>query len=111
MKHVPFEELTHARFSTLVNTHFRAVVEGGGEIDLVLVEAKQLHSWSQPDSPGSAQKGECFSLVFNGPASRFLEQMTHELKHEQLGAFPLFLVPIGKTQEGFQYEAIFNRLS
>ncbi len=53
---------------------------------------------------------ECFTLLFRGPAAYFLPQGIHTLKHNQLGEFDLFLVPIAKDQQGYQYEAVFNRL-
>jgi len=57
----------------------------------------------------SAQQ-ETFSLLFHGPATHFLPQGIHKLKHEQLGEVDIFLVPVGKDKDGFEYEAVFNRL-
>jgi hypothetical protein len=34
----------------------------------------------------------------------------YQLQHERLGAFELFLVPVGQDQDGVYYEAVFNRL-
>ena len=56
-------------------------------------------------------KNECFSLLFKGPVSSFLPQGTYDFEQDNLGAFSLFVVPIGQTAEAFQYEVIFNRLS
>ncbi len=53
---------------------------------------------------------ETFSLMFRGPADRFLPQKTYRLKHDRLGEFDLFLVPVAQDKEGFIYEAAFNRL-
>ena len=50
-----------------------------------------------------------FSLYFRGPVEPHLPQRIYDLRHD---AFPeslgIFLVPIGRTSEGFQYEAVFT---
>jgi hypothetical protein len=53
---------------------------------------------------------EAFSLLFHGPVAHFMPQGIHKIKHTQLGEVDLFLVPVGKNDNGFEYEAIFNRL-
>jgi hypothetical protein len=53
---------------------------------------------------------ECFSILFSGPRGRLLEQQIHELTHEQLGTFSLFLVPVAtEDTQQYYYEAVFNR--
>jgi hypothetical protein len=37
-----------------------------------------------------------------------LGQGVYPLDHEAMGAFELFLVPVGKNERGYQYEAVFN---
>ena len=50
-----------------------------------------------------------FSLYFLGPADRVLEQRIYDLRHNAFGEpLGIFLVPIGRTTEGFQYEAVFT---
>ena len=53
---------------------------------------------------------EAFSLLFHGPSAHFMPQGIHKIKHTQLGEIDLFLVPVGKNENGFEYEAVFNRL-
>lgn len=59
------------------------------------------------------------SLIFHGPADKFLPQKTYELSCDALGEFDVFLVPIGELREkrderrertGFRYQAVFTRL-
>jgi hypothetical protein len=50
-----------------------------------------------------------FSLVFRGGADAPIEQDTYTFRHESLGEFPLFVVPIGPGSDGLYYEAVFNR--
>ena len=53
---------------------------------------------------------EVFSLFFHGPSDPFVPQGIHKLKHSALGEFELFLVPVGRDKDGFEYEAAFNNL-
>ncbi len=56
-------------------------------------------------------RGEAFSLVFRGAAGVPLDQRTYLVEHRTLGEFPLFLVPLGPTDDGAQeFEAVVNRL-
>jgi hypothetical protein len=109
MKEVTLDQLTCAALSAQVKTRFRVQVDATNELELELVEVRQLQPQPQPTSTISARKNECFSLLFNGPGSRCLEQKIYPFKHEQLGQFSLFMVPIGKNQGSFQYEVVFNR--
>lgn len=48
------------------------------------------------------------SLVFAGPVDQPLEQATYEIAHPELADDVLFVVPVGATETGRTYEAIFN---
>jgi len=54
------------------------------------------------------EHNEAFSLMFHGPAEPFLPQRTRKMIHPALGEFELFLVPVARDKDGFQYEAVFN---
>jgi hypothetical protein len=56
------------------------------------------------------ERQEVFSLFFQGPSAPFVAQGIHKLKHSHLGELELFLVPVGRDKDGFQYEAAFNNL-
>jgi hypothetical protein len=74
-------------------------------LELELIEATANQSGQETaQAPGGK-----FSLVFMGPLDQSLPQQTYLFEHEKLGAFDLFIVPIGKDQKGLRYEAIFNR--
>jgi hypothetical protein len=94
------ENITREMFRESLNTKFRLRAETSEPIELELVELTE--SISTP-------KHEQFALLFRGPQNPFLPQMTYHLEHEKLGEFDLFLVPVGRGQNGFQYEAVFNR--
>jgi hypothetical protein len=103
-------QLGYATFSALVKTRFRVRADAASRIELELTHVRQIQPARPPVGAGPAAQNECFSLLFNGPAFRFLDQGTYELEHDQMGQFSLFMVPVGKNQQGFQYEAVFNRL-
>lgn len=88
-------------FAANLNTDFtvKLVPDGQTSIKLIQVtEAKTVGNF------------ENFSLLFRGSPDILLSQMTHRLEHEKLGEFLLFLVPTGQDADGFQYEAVFNRI-
>jgi hypothetical protein len=94
------ENLTKEMFSESLNTRFRAYLEVSNAVELELIQLTE---------GVSTPKHEQFALVFRGPNNPFLQQMIYHMEHERLGEFDLFLVPVGRDQEGVQYEAVFNR--
>lgn len=94
------ENLSKARFAESVKTKFHVYPEPSNAVEVELIEL--IEGVSTPTH-------EQFSLLFHGPQTPFLQQMIYHVQHDRLGAFDLFLVPVGKTPDGFQYEAVFNR--
>ena len=107
MSTVSLDQLSFAAFKNLLNTRFRVHLSPAPCVELDLTEAtlSEQRAAGSPDAPGR----ECFSLVFSGPASRPLMQRTYLFEHEKLGAFELFVVPIGVENGRVRYQAIFNR--
>jgi hypothetical protein len=94
------ESLTQESFAENLNTKFRLPVESGEPLELELIEV----------TPGIPLEGtERFSLVFRGALGFSLPQSIYHLEHERLGALDIFLVPIARAEDGFRYEAVFNR--
>ena len=93
--------LTHETFAQHANSKFLVQVDEntGAELELTEISELKLHP-SQEE----------FSIVFRGPLDIFLGQGVRAVKHEQMGEFELFLVPIRQDQQGFYYEAVFNRI-
>ena len=54
------------------------------------------------------ETNEAFSIFFLGPPDHFMEQGTRTLRHARFGEMEIFLVPVAKTNMGFEYEAVFN---
>lgn len=94
-------EATRATFAPHVGTTFTARAQdakgAGYAIALVLSEV----------TPGR-DGGRPFSLLLRGPAEPRLRQAAYPLEHDALGAFELFLVPVGADAGGTDYEAVFG---
>ena len=93
--------LQHEHFASRLNTNFRVQVDDANTVDLVLAEVSELKTSSRQEQ---------FSIVFRGPFEVFLGQGMRQFQHDEMGDFPLFLVPIKQDDNGFYYESVFNRL-
>ena len=96
------ERLSSAQFTELLHTKFRLHAADERTLDLELIEVND--NSPSPDN-------EVFSLILLGPPLVFAPQGTYRFVHDQLGAIELFVVPVGKTEEGFRYEVVFNLIS
>jgi hypothetical protein len=93
------ETLTKEAFAENLNTKFKIPFESGQEAELELIEVVETMR-----TPRQQQ----FSVFFRGPLDYLLPQATYQMEHEKLGAMQIFIVPVGREQEGFRYEAVFN---
>ena len=108
MNTVPLEQLNFESFAGLVKTKFRVRVDGQDSVELELAEVTP----ARVSAPGGANtaKYEHFSLIFLGPVDRILQQRIYCFESASLGRFELFIVPVGRDQNGTWYQATFNRL-
>jgi hypothetical protein len=90
-----------ATFERLLNSRFKLRLDEEASVEIELVEVRR----------GSSAAGwEMFSLLFQAPPGAPAEQRMYELEHEAADAsFELFLVPVGRDEDGVRYEAVFNR--
>ena len=93
--------LTHEEFSKHLNTKFRIQVNETEAIEAQLTDVSEFLT-----SP----RQERFSILFRTANDPFLGQGLRRFEHEQMESFELFIVPIGRDEEGTNYEAVFNRL-
>ena len=93
-------ELSKANFAENLNTKFWLKDPPGERTALDLVEVREGKS---------APRYETFTLIFRGDPSKIHPQRTYPLEHATIGEFDLFLVPVGRDQQGTMYEAVFNR--
>jgi hypothetical protein len=92
--------LTHEAFTQQLNTTFQVHhVEHIVPVELTEISELKLYP-----------RQEEFAIVFRGPSNMFLGQGVHLFTHEQMGQFEIFIVPIRQDQQGFYYEAVFNRI-
>ena len=89
--------LTFDDFAGRLGKAYDILVQGQ-RLPVVLDEAQQL--------PGGARQGGAFRLVFRGPFQPVLPQGIYPI---QTGSetHDMFIVAIGQTPAGIQYEAIF----
>jgi hypothetical protein len=96
------EELfTRTKFAEQLNTTFRTQLADAKVVELELAEVVEGQTTPRQDY---------FSIIFRGPQDTYLQQSIYRLEHDEMGMLELFLVPVGRDEKGFQYEAIFNRM-
>ena len=93
--------LTLEHFEPQLGCQFQIKAEDGGAYPAVLAQV-------QAGKAGPGQGRVPFSLVFEGPAHPQLAQQTYQVVHPTLGECAIFLVPIGRSANAAQYEAVFN---
>lgn len=92
--------LRHASYAPLVGSDFRVHLPEARALQLKLVEARALRG-----------PGESFSLLFRGRRRPPLEGGTYRLEHPALGAFELFVNPVGRGVKRLHLEAVINRIA
>jgi len=93
--------LSHASFATALHTKFRLCQDVPQPIELELVHVSELQS---------TPRQEIFSILFRGSLEMPLAQRIYQLEHEAMGTVQLFIVPVGRDEQGYEYEAVFNRV-
>ena len=93
--------LTHEAFTQQAGTKFKVQVDENTEVELELAEVSELKLYPRQEE---------FTIVFRGPSNAFLDQGVRLFTHDQIGEFELFIVPIRQDEQGFYYEAVFNRI-
>jgi hypothetical protein len=88
---------TRATFEALVDESWSVRVAHGEPVSVKLVRV----------TPGASGRPGEFTLEFDGPSDRPLEQGTYEFAHPRCTSW-IFVVPVARTPSGFRYEAVFN---
>lgn len=103
--------LTRSVLSGQIDTSFRVEAAGarGGERPPVL-RLRTVADLPAAETTGTTGSELCFSALFSGPLAAPLSQQTYRLRHAALGAFSVFLVPVGRPGKERSYEATFNRI-
>lgn len=101
------EQFTLDTFTPLTGQVFTIYVDGMAPLKAVLESVNEIpvSGWR----PGeAAEHRKPFSLLFLGPPRVVLPQAIYRFEHEAIGAFEIFIVPIGRTAEGVRYEVVFS---
>jgi hypothetical protein len=78
-----------------------ALAAGEQRLTARIADVRRLGSDDNPDR-------RAFSVLFRTAESQALEQQIFRVEHPDLGAHDLFLVPLGPSDGGFDYEAVFT---
>lgn len=98
------DHLAKDDFDPHVGDEFQLDVDGDQTLPLELVSSHPLSS----DTVESATRTP-FSLIFRSPGEqRHAPQRIYTVRHPELGAMEIFLVPIGPDEGGMRYEAVFT---
>lgn len=96
------EHMTLATFTELLQSDFRILT--GGDRPAVAMKLVQA------EDRGSSPHQEQFAILFRGPLEPALGQGLYQMEQDRLGSFDMFIVPVARDAQGYQYEAIFNRV-
>ena len=97
--------LTLTQMQPLVDSAFSRANPPEPDIVLQLISAELTQR--DPNAEAVAS-GRPFSLLFRGPTEVLLTQGMHDLAHPARPLSGVFLVPVGKDEEGPLYEAVFG---
>lgn len=99
-------ELILRRFTPHVASEFLIRTGTRHTERVILVEAT---AWEPPPGGQRGLEGESFSLIFAGAGAKAFEDGIFTVSHPSMGAFPLFLVPVGRAVHTQRYQAVVDR--
>ena len=102
------ETLTVDAFQPRVGETFRIHAREDNKIEAELIEARALGGGPSRAPSDASQRRAPFSLSFRTRLTAPLPQSIYEVVHDELGAYEIFLVPVGPDGKGMVYEAIFT---
>jgi hypothetical protein len=99
--------LTVDAFQPRVGDRFRIRPSPESTIDAELIEARALGESGRSPAKGSVRPTP-FALLFRTTLKGALPQRIYQVEHDEMGAYDIFLVPVGPDAVGMVYEAIFT---
>jgi hypothetical protein len=99
------DRVTHADFEPLRGAAFAADLPTAPGVGLELVEARPLRP---PPRPGGSAARQPFALTFRARTPAYVPQGTYPIAHDRLGRLDVFLVPVGRDDDGLLLEAVFS---
>ncbi|MEA2203822.1 MAG: hypothetical protein QOE77_598 [Blastocatellia bacterium] len=88
-------------FAAHIGSTLKVPFENIADVELRLTEVSELKE---------SKRQERFAVLFRGPLEVPLAQGNYVVELEGTGVFDLFLVPVAMDEQGYSYEAVFNRL-
>lgn len=101
------DEITLETAKPLLDQRFQVTVSDGVTLEMKLIDAMPFESPRRPVRGARKPKREAFSLYFLGPTEPMLEQGMYDFRAEAVELKGLFIVPVGRDEEGTEYEAVF----
>jgi hypothetical protein len=98
----PALPLSQARFEGALDTTFEVKPAGSEHAPFAM---RLVEVTARPAPRGSEQ----FAVLFIGPASPVMQQGTYRFAHATLGEVDLFMVPVGRSKTGVEYEVCISR--
>ena len=97
------DQLTREDFADRVGETFSATAEGDRKLALTLRQVEVL------PRPSDDHGREPFSLEFTADGAQdHVPQQMVEFEDPGKGTYPLFVVPLGPSEHGMRYQAIFS---
>ena len=99
--------LTVKDFHRVLGQTFWIQKETGEKVAAQLIEASLLGK-QKPSVERGMGKRDPFSIVFQAQPQNLLKQQIYQVRHDELGALEIFLVPISADERGTRCEAVFG---
>ena len=102
-------ELVSETFADRVGDEFEVTPAAGGEPFPALLSACDEAHYGSAEELREQLGRVPFSLLFHAThRDGYWPQQTFNLRHPELGEFPLFMVPLGPDDRGMRYEAVIS---
>ncbi len=100
---MPLDTLSAEKFNECLNQTFR-IRAGEETVEAELVEVSGITSHTRREDK------KAFSVLFQGPMNKPIEQGIYRLENDTMGELDLFLVTLGPDagDNGMIYEAVFT---
>jgi hypothetical protein len=102
------DEITLETAQPLVNTVFQVTVDENTTLELKLIDVAPFDLPRRPPRGSKPPKRAPFALYFLGPHEPIVPQRMYDFRSEATTFEGLFIVPVGRDDEGTEYEAVFS---
>lgn len=103
------DKLTIDDFEKRIGETFQVTPQDGEPFELELRRADASpYGEQEGEEAQKARERKPFSVEFHSRRNEHVPQQIFAVKHDDMGEFDLFLVPLGPDAEGHRYEAVFG---